>query len=358
MNILIYSQYLFGLGHMVRAVVLATALAEKHGVYLINAGYSTQALIPHHGYNVKDLYTGKSPSDLGNLYHENLLHTRIIQLCDITHDVAPDVILIEAYPFARRKFKSEVIPFLKFVRKKYPHCQICSSVRDVLLKYGGDEAHRNFVITELNKRFDRLFIHSDPNYIRLDQTFGSLSPIKCRVEYTGFVCRGPDADIQRKSWHDGGSIVVSYGGSIVGNEIIEATLHCHQKFFGHRELHIFTNPTHTHNHGYIKNVHFHGFDWDYINFLGSAAVSVSMGGYNSVIEAIRCKTPSVIVPYNQNNEQDIRLELLRDSGLFEVIAGDKLNPATLKIAIEKVVNKQPCQDKINLDGAGYIKREL
>lgn len=371
MNILMYCQYNYGIGHMTRTLVIANELAKDHQVTLICGGKPSGDALSNnenllHLYHIKkDSLEWGLPLANTNRAKSNGIEDRQHYIKTIVDLIQPDILWIESFPFARRVSRSEILTSIAYTRKKHPKCKIYSSARDVLLKYGGDPEYRSRISLDLNCYFDAVFVHSDPTKIPFELTFGPLTQIECPIIYTGFVCRRAPKHIQRAIWSSNSDIIASYGGSDAGREITLKTIECHQEFYSQKPLHIFLSPRCNEFADNLKiqisnkqNITLHPFSWDYINHLASTSLSISMGGYNSVIEAIAHQTPSIMVPYDGNMEQQIRLEQLKDEGPIAIINSTDLNAHSLHKHMESLATR-PIPSKlpnIDMNGAYFIRK--
>src|SRR5260221_11842583 len=85
------------------------------------------------------------------------------------HEVDPQVLLIELFPFGRRQMRFELLPLLDAAIAASPRPLIVSSVRDI--SGGGQrEPSRQMETVGVVKRyFDRVLVHSDPGFIRFER---------------------------------------------------------------------------------------------------------------------------------------------------------------------------------------------
>lgn len=365
-----YCQYILGIGHLMRTLVIAKEVAETQNVVVLCGGQPVKQL--ERKSNAKIIWLDSScerdklqdapgkPTDCNSR-----TNSRLRTIKTILKSNKPDVFWVEAFPFARRKFKKEIISSIRYVRKHFPACKIFSSVRDILLQYGGDKKSRETATPLLNRYFDKLFVHSDPKKVSFNTTFGSLDIIECPIVYTGYVVDSPSVSIKKKLWSEGGDIVVNIGGSHVGYDILPYVIECHNREFFERRMHIFLCPTNNGNIAKLQNlvgakkkISIHPFTNRYINYLKASAISICMGGYNSIIETIATNTPSVVIPLDNNCEQKIRLELLRDENEFEIISLDNVSVLKLSNAIKKVSVKRPIKSCLDMEGAKFIKKYL
>jgi predicted glycosyltransferase len=80
------------------------------------------------------------------------------------------------------------------------------------------------------------------------------------------------------------------------------------------------------------------FDYrpDLVCFLGLAAASVSMAGYNTVCELLSLEVPAVLVPRVEPRvEQLLRARAFEKNGMVEVVEPHQLGPDNLETAVRR-----------------------
>lgn len=110
----------------------------------------------------------------------------------------------------------------------------------------------------------------------------------------------------------------------------------------------------------LPNVMLVPFDPDYAAVVRAADVVVSMGGYNSVVEAVSFGKRPVIVPRRPGAlEQQLRAEGFAKLGLAQMVSHDSLSAATLWAAIDIELGRgASLTHSLNLDGATTIASAL
>ena len=75
----------------------------------------------------------------------------------------------------------------------------------------------------------------------------------------------------------------------------------------------------------------------------TAALSISQGGYNTVMEVLEAGTRAVIVPYagGAETEQTLRAKELARRTPIEVVAEAALSPQTLAAAVDAAWHRDP-----------------
>ena len=95
------------------------------------------------------------------------------------------------FPFGRKRFARELLPLLEANRARMrPAITLCS-VRDILVEKEDQAKFESKVLKWLNPYFDGVLVHSDPELIRLDETFSRVRDIACPIWYTGYVAQVP-----------------------------------------------------------------------------------------------------------------------------------------------------------------------
>ena len=96
----------------------------------------------------------------------------------------------------------------------------------------------------------------------------------------------------------------------------------------------------------------------FVELLRSAALSVSMAGYNTCMNIIVSGVPAVVYPFtgNNNREQTIRANKLKALGIVEVIGGDILTPGHLAAMMKEALSRpKPRGRELRLDLRGVEK---
>jgi predicted glycosyltransferase len=110
----------------------------------------------------------------------------------------------------------------------------------------------------------------------------------------------------------------------------------------------------------LRNIVLVPFDRDYAAVVRAADVVVSMGGYNSVVEAVSFGKRPVVVPRLPGAlEQKLRAEGFAKLGLAHVVAPETLSAATLWAAIDSELESSASPPAIlNFDGVTTIASAL
>jgi predicted glycosyltransferase len=95
---------------------------------------------------------------------------------------------------------------------------------------------------------------------------------------------------------------------------------------------------------------------DFPSLMANCILSISQGGYNTVMEMMTAGTRGVIVPYagGLETEQTLRARLLKNRSGIRTIPEDMLNPAALATAVDAALDAPP-PDASGLDTGGADK---
>jgi predicted glycosyltransferase len=286
----------------------------------------------------------------------------------------PDVFLVELYPFGRKAFRFELDPVLKTISENEDvSCKVICSVRDILVEKEDQNRHEDRALKTLNRYFDAVLVHSDPELIRFEETFFRFDDIRIPVVYTGFVAQQCPAGAREKIRNELGLdetqklIVASAGGGSVGAVLLEAVLKAFESLYGGSAnyLRIYTGP-------YIAQNDFESlrlrvgprvtiekFSSDFISYLAAADLSISMAGYNTCMNILASRVRALVWPFPQNHEQTMRAGRLAAIGALEVFDRRDLSSQQLERKINRCLSRRLTVSlNVNIEGAANTVRWL
>ena len=347
-RVFFYVQHLLGIGHLRRAAAITRAL-ERHGLTVVFiAGGEPVAGLDLGGADVIQLPPARAgDSSFGSIVDADgrsiddaWRDRRRAALLTAFDRFAPEVVLIELYPFGRRLFRFELRPLLDAAAARAPRPAIMCSVRDILV--GRNDPQRTAEIVDIiRRRFDLVLVHGDPRLIDFGATFPAADELAAQLRYTGYVVGEPPASADSRIGH--GEILVSAGGGAVGAPLLRAAI-------GARPLtraasapwRLIAGPNlpepdfHALAVAGGPNVIVERFRTDFQALLRHCRLSVSQAGYNTVMELLAAGTRAVVVPFAEGGEteQPVRARLLADRGLLTVVDPQALTPASLAAGID------------------------
>ena len=360
MRVLIHVQHLLGIGHLQRSALIARALAAAGaGVTLVSGGMPWPGL-EIGGARFVQLpplragpggFTDLIGTDGRTLGEAGRAERRQLVLAAL--DAAdPDALLIETYPFGRRALRFELEPLVAAARGRRRRPVIACSIRDIVAAKP-DPARRAAIVGTLRASFDRLLVHADPRFIRLDESFPEAPALADMLCYTGFVAPAAPPPAAPS-----GEILVSAGGGAAGAALLKTAkaardLSRHRgrtwRLIAGRNLpeEEFSALAQDLPPGLVLDRH----RADFHALLSGAAVSVSQAGYNTVAEVLQARVPAVFVPFagGGETEQTMRAERLQVLGLAVTAAEAALTPHGLAAAIDRAAD--PAAHGFDFDGA-------
>jgi len=261
-------------------------------------------------------------------------------------------------------------PILEGIRKgELPSCHVICSLRDVLVEKRKVESYEVRVIKILNRFFDAVLVHADPQLLKLNTTFTRLSDIACPIVYTGFVTPRPAPGSGKRLRERLGIkpknklVVVSAGGGKVGFRVLITVAQAIKYMSEEIRVFMFSGPfMDADNFQKLKSyqnskLHVDRFTPNFLAFLDAADLSVSMAGYNTSMNLMAAGTPALVWPFAQNREQRLRAERLALLGGIKVLADTDLAPETMASHMQAMLSQSKrSAGMIDLAGAEATAR--
>jgi predicted glycosyltransferase len=371
----LYVQHLLGIGHLRRTVTIANALAkEGMEVTLVSGGPGIPGItlegvrfVQLPALSAADASFRVLVDTQGRPVDDSWKAMRRRFLLDVWRAADPHVLIIELYPFGRRQMRFELVPLLEAASAATRRPLIACSVRDAIGAGQKDGARQDEMLELFERYFDRLLVHGDPAVIPFDQTFRHAGKIDSKLFYTGYVVDGAGAELPdgRDGSPGKGEVVVSAGGGAVGMHLLQTALGARPlsslsgriwRVLGGvnaapADLAVLARLAETSGQ---KGVIVERVRTDFPELLANCAVSVSQGGYNTMMEIVQARARAVVVPFaaSAETEQTLRGRWFADRGLIELVEEDSLTEQALAAAIDRAAGRQrPAKGGINLDGA-------
>jgi predicted glycosyltransferase len=366
-RIFVYVQHLLGIGHLKRAATLAAALCDAGcEVTFATGGYPVPGAVPQRVNLVQLPPAGTAGLDFKSLLDahgapvdESWRAGRREQLLEAFRATQPHALVVELFPFGRRQMRFELLPLLEEASTASPRPVIVSSVRDVLGQL--DPARQDEMLALFGRHFDHVLVHGDPRFLGFDRTFRHAAKLGDRLHYTGFI-----VDHSNPAAGDAGSgeVIVSAGGGAVGASLLETAIRARPlSSLSTRTWRLLSgvNLDPAAFDGLVRLAQQSGAGkvvversrGDFRTLLQNCAVSISQGGYNTVMEILERGARAVVVPFagGKETEQTLRAHLLAQRGRIEVVAEDALTASTLAAAVDRASRSTPSRNDIDLDGA-------
>jgi predicted glycosyltransferase len=308
-----------------------------------------------------------------NLTLDQVKKVRQKKLLALFKEEKPDLFLVELFPFGRRMFRFELDPVVKAIREnRSAPCAIVCSVRDILVEKKDHVRHEAKVVKTLNRYFDRVLVHADPDLVKIRETFGPFDDISIPVEYTGYIA--PPSSVaagqrlrKQMNLDDGERLIVaSAGGGNVGAALLAAVIRAFGRLKrGNCRLQVFSGPfMDPQDYDGLEKiaparVQIDRFTADFGAYLAAADLSISLGGYNTTMNILAAQVPALIWPFSRNREQGLRARRLADRDLLTVLQDPDLQPDRLAALVDhKLADPTRPDVRIDLNGAANTVRAI
>ncbi len=364
-KILFYVQHLLGIGHLKRTATLARNMMRAgFDVTVVSGGHEIDVdlggarLIQLPATRATDLYFKVLVDEDGQQIDDEWRQRRADRLLEIYRDLQPEILITELFPFGRRQMRFELLPLLEAARADRRRPLVISSVRDILVAQ--KKPGRNDEMLDLARTyFDYVLVHGDPELISLDKTFPHTERIRERIFYTGYVV--DHTGVRGGAEAPGaGEVIVSSGGGAVGTNLLKTAMTARalstakdriwRMLVGVTvEAEIFDELCALAPEGVIVE----RARPDFTTLLMNCALSISQGGYNTVMETLHARCRAVIVPYagGLETEQTLRARLLAEKGVLQIADEDGLTPEILAARVDDALNGPPARAEIDVNGA-------
>ena len=363
-RVLFYVQHLLGIGHLKRAATVVRALQEAGlEVTLVSGGPPVPGLevggarmVQLDPVRAGDLYFKVLLDASGQAVDDEFRRRRRDRLLAIFAALRPQLVVTELFPFGRRQLRSELLPLIEAAWAMQPRPALVSSVRDILVQPPKPER-----VTEMvdlaDRWYDLVLVHGDPTLIPFERTFPLADRLRGRIRYTGYVVDPPPMNAGSAGT---GEVVVSAGGGAVSEPLLAAALEARAMTrLADVPWRLLAGPS-LDDDAVARlraaapvGVTIERARPDFTTLLANCTLSISQGGYNTVMEVLATRCRAVVVPYagGLETEQTLRARLLAGRGALTVVDESALSPATLAAAVEAALSG-PRPDAAGLDTGG------
>ena len=353
------------MGHLIRSVEIVKGLIPDFQICFVNGGQ----IIPEFEFppeiEVINIPAVKTDSEFNELRPvddgltmaevETIRTKMLLNICD---RFEPDILIIELFPFGRRRFSFELIPLLE--KNKAMGTKIVSSVRDIVVTKQNQQRHEEKVCRLINKYFDLLLIHGDPNFVKLNLSFSRINDLNCPVHYTGYVVQ-PIPELPQIILNKP-TILVSVGGGRFGHDLLECVARTapilKDKIPHH--IQIFTGAF-SPDEVLIKlqdltkdldNITCDRYTTNLLDYMLQADLSIGMGGYNTTMNILSTGVKAMMMAFQGNNdkEQETRLKKLDSLGRVKMIQPEDLQPEKFAHNVVNYLQQNPSNLPLNLNG--------
>ncbi len=360
--LLFYCQHSLGIGHLTRSFALADALKQRFRVVFLNGGRLPPGVRQPEGITLIDLpalgmddgHTLVSRQGMPDV--ASVQAHRRQQLLDAVTLHQPALLLVELFPFGRKKFANEILPMIRQARRQ--GARVACSLRDILVDARPDQQHHDDRARWLTDRyFDMVLVHADRDLAPIEASFRPSKPLRTPLHYTGYVVpqRPPSVPDAR-----GAHLLVSAGGGMVGEGLFTLALAA-QKLMRHAmPLRLVAGPFLPEQAWRALQAEAKGRQGvecvrqvpDMVAEMRMAKASLSQCGYNTALDVVVAGVPALVVPYATatENEQAARARRLGARGALRWV-DPGLDETALASALDDLMTFEPTPAAIDLDGA-------
>lgn len=349
----IHVQHLLGTGHALRAAAIGRALAARGVSVTLATGNSLPPLLDTSGLDVIELPPVRAQdarfktflTPEGREIDEAWKAARTRETLNAFQARPYDLLLTETWPFGRRPFAFEMQNLVDAAKALSRPPLIASSIRDILVRKQEIWKEEEMAERAL-AAYDLVLVHSDPSFIRLEDSFPFADRVSHLLRYTGFAETGTSG---RDAPGDDGrdEVIVSCGGGAVGIGLLRAALEAPalSRLAGDCRWRLLAG--HDIDEDSFSALAAQGGDTivverarrDFPSLLARARLSISQAGYNTVLDILHAGVPSVLVPFAQikETEQQQRADALVHHGRAVTVPEKGLTPEALAKAADNAL---------------------
>lgn len=227
-------------------------------------------------------------------------------LIDTINLMKPDILVTEFFPFARHELTEEFESMIYHAKKINPHCKIVSSVRDFI---GQTSQLFPKIINDKLELFDQVWIHGDEDFLKIDTQTNTD-----KFKYTGYLTR--EAIVTKKTSNlTNKRVCLSFGGGKDSSLLINKIFNQIKLNDDIKHIDFIQGP-----YGFEppeidgKTIHIHRNIPDPRLIMARADICISMIGYNSFVEHLQLKCPTIFIPRLNESEQPARAKAWESIG--------------------------------------------
>lgn len=371
--LLFYCQHSLGIGHLTRSFALVRALMGAFKVVFLNGGRMPEGLVAPAGMvridmpalGMDDGHTVVSRDDTHDVGQAR--RQRRLMIEEAVRHHRPALLLVEMFPFGRKKFTAEILAMIRLARRVSDRqVRVACSLRDILVDARPDQQHHDDRACWLaNRYFDQVLVHADPALARLEESFRPTRVLQVPIAYTGYVVPVRNAgQVAGRGPH----LLVSAGGGIVGDALFRLALQARALLADPPPMRIVAGPFLPEAQWLALRRSVEGLAGvellrqvpDMVKEMRVARASLSQCGYNTALDIAVSGVPALVVPYATvtENEQGQRSARLAAIGALRSVPAQGLDAAKLAEEITRLLAFEPAANALDLDGAAMTARRL
>lgn len=363
-RILFYCQSLVGLGHLTSSLLVIRQLLTFADVDLIYGGQSIQHMPDLPGLRYLRLQTLLIDSATDTLYAPDsdlpmaLIRASRGKAIENFLVGRYDGMIVEFFPFGRRRLKKEILGLFDSVRQNSGSIPIFSFVREILVPESPESELR--MLRLVKEYIHTVFVRGDPDIVRFNETFSLAGEIEDRLFYAGYVSPPPPLEWPIRE----NKIIVSQGGGEIGRILLHSAIRAAPLLAEYQFVIVAGSRATQADVEALQaliqsnNVRVVGFFSDFQTQLLTSALSISLGGDNTLMDVISTRTPALAFPYTGNSEQALRIDKLAEKGFVFPLREADLPPGILSAKIRATLGRPYPRQTIAMNGAQVISRKI
>ncbi|MBI4805915.1 MAG: glycosyltransferase [Desulfovibrio sp.] len=350
-NILMYSHDTYGLGHIRRTMAIAKHLRGRGMNVLILTG---SPLVGRFDFPdgvdfvripgmIKKTNEEYLPLSI-RLSARHALNIRRNIIVATAKAFQPHLFIVDKAPLG---LKREVLPTLKWIKRRLPHCRTILGLRDIMddAESTRKEWREKGIYDVLDQYYSEIWVYGNREYYDSIAEYDIPKRVSEKMVFTGYIPRtlprrGKMAEMleEERLTHKERLVLVTTGGGGDGYPLMDSylTMLENMECPPFRSI-LVSGPfmpkpmrEEVHRRALKVRARFHHFHRRMEALMGLADVVVSMGGYNTTCEILSLGKPSLVVPREEPRlEQRIRAEVFKGHGLIEYLPWSELSPESL-----------------------------
>jgi predicted glycosyltransferase len=383
-RVLFYSHDGTGLGHLRITLGVATAYAAlrpQDSLLLLTGSLQTSSFsLPENLDYVKlpampkrELYASLPPTEGFTGAHNSTIRIRTAIALTTIQAFDPHLVVVDHAPGGLFR---ELAPSLEWLANRPRRPNFALLMRDITFS---PEQTRDIWRNEgaypyLDDLYDTILVYGQQEIFDPISAYAMSDRAASRTKFCGFLAPRPPARSETKvreelAVGERNLLAVSAGGGADGAPMLRAFI---EGFINRADDSLFAyvveGPLLPETEritlralcASAPNIVLVPFDRDYAAVVRAADVVVSMGGYNSMVEAVSFGKRPVVVPRLPGAlEQKLRAEGFARLGLAHMVAPETLSPATLWAAIDtELANTSSPPPILNFNGVSTIASAL
>ena len=234
-HVFMYVQHLSGIGHQHRSARIARALTARGiqvsyvsgGMPMPELDLGTSKRFQLAPVRARDQRYGELLDAEGQNVTLQWKDARCKHLLRLLEESKANMVIVETYPFGRKLMRFELEPLVDAISNLQPKPLLICSVRDIL-EPRADIQRYVPMASQVERYFDHVLIHSDPQLFDFADTFPLFERIREKVLYTGYISEaGVESDSAlgspvKPEYHN--AVIVSAGGGATGVDLLNTAL--------------------------------------------------------------------------------------------------------------------------------------